>query len=62
MTRQTLSDLVNERAEISVEMAKRLSKAFGSTPETWLGLQMAHDLWLARKRLKPVKVRDFKAA
>ena len=38
VTRQTLSDLVNERSGVSVEMAVRLSKAFGSTPETWLGL------------------------
>ncbi len=38
VTRQALSDLVNEKAGISVEMAIRLSKAFGSTPETWLGM------------------------
>ena len=41
VTRQVLSDLVNERTGISTEMAIRLSKAFGSTPETWLGMQMA---------------------
>ena len=34
VTRQALSDLVNEKASVSVEMAIRLSKAFGSTPET----------------------------
>ncbi len=50
VTRQALSDLVNGKASVSVEMAIRLSKAFGSTPETWLGMQMAHDLWQARKR------------
>ena len=33
VTRQALSELINERAGISVEMAIRLSKAFGSTPE-----------------------------
>ena len=37
VTRQALSELVNERSAVSVEMAIRLSKAFGSTPETWLG-------------------------
>ena len=31
--RQTLSNLVNEKASVSIEMAYRLSKAFGSTPE-----------------------------
>ena len=44
VTRQALSDLVNERAGVSVEMAYRLSQAFGSTPETWLGMQIAFDL------------------
>jgi len=40
----------------------RLSKAFGSSPEMWLGLQMAYDLWQARKRAHSIKVRHFKAA
>jgi len=47
VTRQALSDIVNEKAGISVEMAIRLSKAFGSSPETWLGMQTAYDLWHA---------------
>ena len=42
--RQTLSNLVNEKASVSIEMAYRLSKAFGSTPETWLAMQLAFDL------------------
>lgn len=50
VTRQALSDLVNEQASISVEMAFRLSKAFGSSPETWLGRQMACELWQAREQ------------
>ena len=62
VTRQALSDLVNERAGISVEMAIRLSKAFGSTPETWLGMQMAYDLWQARMRVDEIKVEKFEAA
>ena len=56
VTRQTLSDLVNEKSGISAEMAVRLSKAFGSTPETWLGLQMAYDLWQARYRTNSIEV------
>jgi addiction module HigA family antidote len=40
VTRQALSDLINEKAGISIDMAIRLSKAFGSSPETWLGLQI----------------------
>lgn len=59
VTRQTLSELVNERAGVSVEMAIRLSKAFGSTPEVWLGMQMAYDLWKARNRAEDISVEEF---
>ena len=45
VTRQTLFNLANEHTSVSVEMAIRLSKAFGSSPQMWLGLQMAYDLW-----------------
>src|ERR1700678_2421596 len=57
VTRQALSDVVNERAAISVEMAIRLSKAFGSSPETWLGMQMAYDLLQARRRDNRIRAR-----
>lgn len=59
VTRQALSDVVNEKSGISVDMAIRLSKAFGSSPETWLGMQMAHDLWQARERAERIEVRNF---
>ena len=62
VTRQALSELVNERTGVSVEMAIRLSKAFGSTPETWLGMQMAYDLWQARERAEEIAVEEFAAA
>ena len=61
VTRQALSDLVNEKAGVSVEMAYRLSQAFGSTPETWLRMQMAYDLWQARERAKEIEVERFAA-
>ena len=62
VTRQALSDLVNGKAGVSVEMSIRLSRAFGSTPETWLGMQTAYDLWQARERAKEIEVEDFRAA
>lgn len=48
--REALSSLVNEEAAVSIEMADRLSRTFGSTPETWLGMQSAFDR--ARRRRK----------
>ena len=62
VTRQALSDLVNEKAGVSVEMAIRLSQAFGSTPETWLGMQTAYELWQARGRAERIEVERFTAA
>ena len=62
VARQSLSELVNERSGVSVDMAIRLSKAFGSTPETWLSMQMAYDLWQARSRIDDIKVERFAAA
>ncbi|MCY4544301.1 MAG: HigA family addiction module antitoxin [Gemmatimonadetes bacterium] len=59
ITRKALSDLVNEKTGISVEMAFRLSKAFGSSPETWLGMQMAYDVWRERDRADHLTVEKF---
>lgn len=59
VTRQALSELLNGKARISVEMAIRLSKAFGSTPETWLGMQQAYDLWQMRDRAGQITVKRF---
>ena len=59
VTRQALSELANERSGVSVEMAIRLSKEIGSTPETWLGMQMAYDLRQARNRTRAISVEEF---
>ena len=47
---------VSGRSAISPEMAIRLTKAFGSTEETWLGMQLAYDLAAARKDESRIKV------
>ena len=62
VTRQALSNLLNEKSGMSVDMALRLSQAFGSTPETWLRLQMAYDLWQAREQAAQIKVERFAAS
>jgi len=56
VTRQTLNNVVNGRSGISPEMAIRLTKAFGSTAETWLRMQLAYDLAEARKNENKIKV------
>jgi antitoxin HigA-1 len=62
VTRQALNNVVNGKAAISPEMAVRLSKAFGSTPDTWLRLQMNYDLAQVRARADQIDVRRFKRA
>jgi antitoxin HigA-1 len=57
VTRQTLNNVIHAKSGISPEMAIRLSKAFGSTPETWLRMQLAYDLAQARKHESKIKVR-----
>ena len=57
VTRQALNNVINGKSAISPSMAIRLSKAFGSTPETWLRMQIAYDLAQARKDEDNIQVR-----
>jgi len=57
VTRQALNNVVNGKAAISPQMAIRLAKAFGSTAETWLRMQLAYDLAAARRNESKIKVR-----
>ena len=59
VTRQTLSRVTNEKTSLSPEMAVRVSKAFGSTVEHWMRMQMAYDLANVEKTAKTIKVKRF---
>ena len=56
VSRQALNNLVNGRAGVSPEMAIRLSKAFGGSPEVWLKMQMQYDLSEALRGADRIKV------
>ena len=62
VSRKTLSSILNGRLGISPEMAIRLSKAFNTTPESWLNQQVQYDLWNAKKVGKGIKVKKLYAA
>ena len=47
VSRITVSKIANERSPVTPEMAIRLSKVLNTTPELWLGMQEAYDLWHA---------------
>jgi addiction module HigA family antidote len=57
VTRQALNNLVNGKGGISAEMAVQLSKAFGSSAEVWLGMQMEYDLAQVEKEAHNIKVK-----
>lgn len=53
ISRVTLSRLLNGKTGVSVDMALRLSQWLGTTPEVWLRMQDACDLWQAGKTKRP---------
>ncbi len=50
VSRQTVNELLRSRRAVRPEMALRLSRLFGDTPEFWLNAQRAVDLWEAARR------------
>ncbi|MCC7001699.1 MAG: HigA family addiction module antidote protein [Gemmatimonadaceae bacterium] len=52
VSRQSVNELLRERRAVSPEMALRLGKLFGTSPELWLNLQRNVDLWDAARELK----------
>lgn len=56
----TLSRILKGSSRVTPEMALRLSKAIGRTPESWLLMQDAHDLWIARQNVDLKRVSKLK--
>jgi addiction module HigA family antidote len=61
VSRQSINELLRERRAVSPEMALRLARLFGNSPEFWLNAQRAVDLWDAEqaiekdvRRIKPL--------
>ena len=62
VSRQSIHELLRERRGVSPEMALRLARLFGNSPEFWVNAQRAVDLWEAAKagkneikRIKPLQ-------
>ena len=63
MSRQSVNELIRERRAVSPEMAHRLARLFGNSPELWLNMQRSVDLWDAQaaiddqvQHIKPLRV------
>ena len=52
VSRQSVNELLRERRAVSPEMALRLARLFGNSPEFWLNMQRAVDLWDAEAAIK----------
>ncbi len=64
VSRQSINELLRERRAVSPEMALRLGRLFGNSPEFWLNAQRALDLWRAAETLKQevARIRPLNAA
>ena len=63
VSRRTVNEILNERRPVSIDMAHRLARAFNTTPDVWINMQTALDLWEAAEankseyeKIKPLKV------
>ena len=59
VSRQAVSNLMNEKADVSPEMALRISMVFGGSPDIWLRLQAKYDLEKATKRIGHFKFTPY---
>lgn len=64
VSRQSVNELLRERRAVSPEMALRLARLFGNSPEFWLNAQRAIDLWDAAQAIKKdvARIRPLDAA
>ncbi len=64
VSRRSVNDLLNERRSLTPDMAHRLARVFKTTPEFWMNLQQAVDIWetLAANQQEYSRLRPLKAA
>ena len=62
VSRQALSNIVNQKADISPEMALRIATVFGGTDDLWLRLQAKYDLEIAAKKISGFKLMPYQAS
>jgi addiction module HigA family antidote len=64
VSRRTVNEILQERRPVSVDMAHRLARVLGTSPDVWLGLQQDVDLWdaLQEKGREYALIKPLKAA
>jgi len=56
----TFNRVVRGKSQVSPEMAIRLSKTLGRSPESWLAMQTHFDLWHAKRKVDLRKVQQIR--
>ena len=61
VSRRTVNEVVNERRPVTIDMALRLSRVFNTSPEFWLNMQQAVDVWgvLEEHKGEYMKIKSF---
>ncbi len=62
VSRRTISEILHERRPLTPDMALRLAHFLGTTPESWLNMQQALDIWELEKKYAAVYKAVEKAA
>jgi len=61
VTRTTLSNVLNQKSDISPEMCFRIAAVFGGTPEVWASLQTKYNLAAVAEKVKQYKLTPYHA-
>lgn len=62
ISRQHLHDILSEKKPVSPQVAVRIAKAFGGSPESWLRMQASYDAWHAEREVDVSKIRTLEPA
>ena len=64
VSRRTISEVLHERQPVTTDMAHRLARAFGTSPEMWLGLPQDVDLWdtLHERRAEYARIKQLETS
>ena len=62
ISRQTLYDLLSQKQPVTPRMAVRIGKLVGNSPQLWLNLQTAHDLWHVAREVDVSAIPTLKEA
>ncbi len=62
VSRQAFSNIINQKADVSPEMALRIATVFGGTADLWLSLQAKYDLQIAAKKISGFKLMPYRAS